>query len=341
MELSAKKIASMVDGVVEGNDQTIADKLSKIENGEKNSISFLGNPKYNNYLYSSKSSIVLIQNEFELEKPVVPTLIRVKDPNESFSILLEHFSRKKTNLYGISENSVIKDNVNYGDDLYFGDYSICNSYSTIGKNVKIYSQVYIGESVVIGNNVVIHPGVKIYDRSIIGNNCIIHSGSVIGSDGFGFNLDSTGKQKKVFHNGNVILEDNVEIGANCTIDKATLGSTILKNGVKLDNLIQIAHNVEIGENTVIAACSGIAGSTTVGKNCMIGGQVGISGHLKIGDRVMIQAKSGVLKNIKSDTSIMGYPAINYMDYNKSYVHFKNLPKKMKSIDILIKKNKDA
>ena len=178
---------------------------------------------------------------------------------------------------------------------------------------------------------------RIYNNSVIGNNCIIHSGTVIGSDGFGFNLDKNGNQSKVVHNGNVIIEDNVEIGANCTIDKATLGSTLVKNGVKIDNLVQVAHNVEIGENTVIAACVGIAGSSSIGKNCMIGGQAGISGHIKIGDRVMVQAQSGVMRSIPSDTTVMGMPAINYLDYNKSYVHFKNLPKIMNKLNDLFKK----
>ncbi len=341
MKLNANKIAEMLGGVVEGNDKISINKLSKIENGDKQSLSFLGNPKYNNFLYTTNSSIILINKDFELEKPIKSTLIRVEDPNESFSQLLDHFNNKKTKLSGISKNSILSNNAKFSDDLYFGDFSICEKDSKIGKNAKIHSQVYIGENVSIGDNVIIYPGVKIYADTIIGNNCILHAGCIIGSDGFGFNLDKNGNQKKVIHNGNVILEDNVEIGANCTLDRATLGSTILRKGAKLDNLVQVAHNVEIGESTVIAACVGIAGSTTIGKNCMIGGQAGISGHLTIGDRVMIQAKSGVFRNIKSDTSVMGIPAIKYLDYNKSYVHFKNLPSIMKSLNNLFKKSKDA
>ena len=341
MNLSAEKIADMLDGSIEGDKTASINKLSKIENGDKNSLSFLGNPKYNNFLYESNSSIILVKRDFILEEPIQPTLIRVDDPNKSFSVLLDFFSKKKSNLTGISDNSVISSCVKYHSDLFFGNFSVCCKGSVIGKNVKIHSQVFIGENVTIGDNSVINPGVKIYDNSIIGSNCIIHSGTVIGSDGFGFNIDNEGNQKKVSHNGNVIIEDNVEIGANCTIDRATLGSTILRKGVKIDNLIQIAHNVEIGENTVIAGCTGIAGSTTVGKNCMIGGQVGIAGHLKIGDRVKIQAKSGILKNIESDSSVMGYPALNYRDYNRSYVHFKNFPNIMKSINSLLKTKKDA
>ena len=341
MNLSAEKIADMLDGSIEGDKTASINKLSKIENGDKNSLSFLGNPKYNNFLYESNSSIILVKRDFILEEPIQPTLIRVDDPNKSFSVLLDFFSKKKSNLKGISDNSVISSCVKYHSDLFFGNFSVCCKGSVIGKNVKIHSQVFIGENVTIGDNSVINPGVKIYDNSIIGSNCIIHSGTVIGSDGFGFNIDNEGNQKKVSHNGNVIIEDNVEIGANCTLDRATLGSTILRKGVKIDNLIQIAHNVEIGENTVIAGCTGIAGSTTVGKNCMIGGQVGIAGHLKIGDRVKIQAKSGILKNIESDSSVMGYPALNYRDYNRSYVHFKNFPNIMKSINSLLKTKKDA
>ena len=341
MNLSAQKIANMLGGTVEGDKSVYVSKLAKIENGDTRSLSFLGNPKYNKFIYQSNSSIILVRRDFILENPIKSTLIRVDDPNKSFSVLLDFFSEKKSNKSGLSKNSIISKNVKYCNDLHLGDFSVCKENVIIGKNVQILSQVFIGEDVVIGNNVLIHPGVKIYDNSEIGNNCIIHSGSVIGSDGFGFNIDNDGNQKKVSHNGNVIIEDNVEIGSNCTIDRATLGSTILRKGVKIDNLIQIAHNVEIGENTVIAACTGIAGSTIIGNNCMIGGQVGISGHLKIGDRVKIQAKSGILKNIDSDTSVMGYPAFNYRDYNRSYVHFKNFPSIMKMINVLLNSKKDA
>ena len=339
MKLVAHKIAEMLNGVIEGNDQIYIDKLSKIENGKKSSLSFLGNPKYNKYLYSSKSSIIIVDKKLKLDKAVSATLIRVDNPNESFSVLLNHFNTNKKKLIGIDINSIIEDNVKYEKDLYFAAFSICKAQSKIGKNVKIHSQVYIGENVTIGKNTIIYPGVKIYDNTFIGNDCVIHSGTVIGSDGFGFNLDDKGNQIKVIHNGNVIIEDYVEIGSNCSIDRATLGSTIIKKGVKLDNLIQIAHNVVIGENTVIAALVGIAGSTKIGKNCMIGGQAGFAGHLTIGDRVMVQGKSGVLKNIKSDSSVMGTPAIDHLNYNKSYVHFKNFPSIIKSFEKIFKNNK--
>ena len=336
MKFKAYQVADLVNGNVEGNDQISINCLSKIENGQKGSLSFLGNPKYNKYLYSTDSSIIIIKDDFVLEKPVLKTLIRVKDPNESFSKLLSIFSENKVERNGIHKMSSINDTVKYHDDVYFGAFSVCEKNSIIGKNVKIHSQVFIGENVKIGDNTIIHPGVKIYSNSVLGNNCIIHSGTVIGSDGFGFNITDDGKQKKVYHNGNVEIGDNVEIGSNTSIDKATLGSTKISSGVKIDNLVQIAHNVTIGSNTVIAALVGIAGSTSIGCNCMIGGQVGISGHLKIGDRVMIQAKSGVLRSFGSDISLMGYPAFKYRDYNKSYVHFKNLPKIVDKLDNIIK-----
>ena len=338
MKLKAQEVADLVGGVVDGDKESTITKLSKIESGDNKSLSFLGNPKYNEYIYKSEASIVIVNKDLELKKPVKPTLIRVEDPNIAFSLLLDHFNNQNISKKGIDPNSSMHKSVNYGENLFFGNFSVAEAGVTIGDNVKIQSQVYIGENVKIGNNCIIYPGVKIYRNTAIGNNCIIHSGTVIGSDGFGFNFDSKGNTLKVVHNGNVIIEDDVEIGSNCTIDRATLGSTTIKSGAKLDNLVQIAHNVVIGRNTCLAAQVGVAGSTIIGDNCLIGGQAGIAGHLKIGDRVQMQAKSGVLKNIKSDSVIMGYPAINYMDYNKSYVHFKNLPSVMKFIHKLMKKN---
>ena len=337
MKLKAYQVAEIVSGSVEGNDQVLIDSLAKIENGKEGSLSFLGNPKYNKFLSSSKSSIVLVQNDYTIDESLSKTLIRVKDPNEAFSKLLDLFGNENSKRIGVDETSSVDSTVLIGNNVHIGTFSICEKDSIIGEDSKIFSQVFVGENVSVGKNTIIYPGVKIYNNSVIGNNCIIHSGTVIGSDGFGFNLDKKGNQLKVVHNGNVIIEDNVEIGANCTIDKATLGSTIIKKGVKIDNLVQVAHNVEIGESTVIAACVGIAGSTSIGKNCMIGGQAGISGHLKIGDRVMVQAQSGVMKSIPSDTTIMGMPAFNYIDYNKSYVHFKNLPKIMSKLNDFFKK----
>ena len=337
MKLKAYQVAEIVSGDVEGNDQVLINSLAKIENGKEGSISFLGNSKYNKFLSSSESSVIIVKNDLVLDQPLTKTLIRVNDPNEAFSKLLDLFGNQSLSRTGIDKSSSIDLSVLIGKNVYIGTFSVCEKDSVIGDGSKIYSQVFLGENVSIGKNTIIYPGVRIYNNSVIGNNCIIHSGTVIGSDGFGFNLDKNGNQFKVVHNGNVIIEDNVEIGANCTIDKATLGSTVKKNGVKIDNLVQVAHNVEIGENTVIAACVGIAGSSSIGKNCMIGGQAGISGHIKIGDRVMVQAQSGVMRSIPSDTTVMGMPAINYIDYNKSYVHFKNLPKIMNKLNDLFKK----
>lgn len=340
MDLKAHEVAELINGVVEGDNNSTINKLSKIENGDNNSLSFLGNPKYNEYLYKSTASIVIVNKSLELKEPVKPTLIRVEDANLAFSTLLEHFNNQQVSKQGIDNESSISSNVKIGKNIYFGKYSIAENNVLIGNNVKIHSHVHISENVEIGDNCVVYPGVKLYRNTVIGKNCIIHSGTVIGSDGFGFNKDDKGNNLKVMHNGNVVIEDNVEIGSNCSIDRATLGSTILKSGVKIDNLVQIAHNVVIGNNTCIAAQVGIAGSTIIGDDCLIGGQVGISGHLKIGNRVQMQAKSGVLKNIEDDSVIMGYPAFNYRDYNKSYVHFKNFPKIMNFINRLMKKENE-
>ena len=340
MDLKAQEVAELINGVVEGDNNSTINKLSKIENGDNNSLSFLGNPKYNEYLYKSTASIVIVNKSLELREPVKPTLIRVEDANLAFSTLLEHFNNQQVSKQGIDNESSISSNVKVGKNIYFGKYSIAENNVLIGNNVKIHSHVHISENVEIGDNCVVYPGVKLYRNTVIGKNCIIHSGTVIGSDGFGFNKDDKGNNLKVIHNGNVVIEDNVEIGSNCSIDRATLGSTILKSGVKVDNLVQIAHNVVVGNNTCIAAQVGIAGSTIIGDDCLIGGQVGISGHLKIGDRVQMQAKSGVLKNIEDDSVIMGYPAFNYRDYNKSYVHFKNFPKIMNFINRLMKKENE-
>ena len=340
MDLKAQEVAELINGVVEGDNNSTINKLSKIENGDNNSLSFLGNPKYNDYLYKSTASIVIVNKSLELKEPVKPTLIRVEDANLAFSTLLEHFNNQQVSKQGIDNESSISSNVKVGKNIYFGKYSIAENNVLIGNNVKIHSHVHISENVEIGDNCVVYPGVKLYRNTVIGKNCIIHSGTVIGSDGFGFNKDDKGNNLKVIHNGNVVIEDNVEIGSNCSIDRATLGSTILKSGVKIDNLVQIAHNVVVGNNTCIAAQVGIAGSTIIGDDCLIGGQVGISGHLKIGDRVQMQAKSGVLKNIEDDSVIMGYPAFNYRDYNKSYVHFKNFPKIMNFINRLMKKENE-
>lgn len=337
MKFTAAQIAEILEGTVEGNPEVEVSELAKIEEGSEGSLTFLSNPKYTSFLYTTNASITIINNDFEIDQPVNTTLIKVKDAYKAFSTLLEYYNQIKLNKSGIENPSFISETAKYGDGLYFGSFSYMGENVVIGENVKIYPNVYIGDNVRIGNNVTIFAGVKIYSESLIGNNCTIHSGAVIGADGFGFSPGDTGEYSKVPQIGNVIIEDNVDIGAVTTIDRATLGSTIIRQGVKLDNHIQIAHNVEIGENTAIAAQTGIAGSTKIGKNCLIGGQVGIAGHLSIGNRVKIQAQSGIGRDIKDDEMLQGSPAISYSNYNKSYIHFKNLPQTMNTLHQLEKK----
>lgn len=336
MNFTAKEIAKLLNGKVEGNTETTVIKLAKIEEGEPGSLSFLANPKYTQYLYTTKASIVIVSKDFKPEKKVDATLIKVDNAYSAFARLLELYNKIKLDKKGISSGAFISDSAKTGNDVYIGDFTYIGKNVEIGDNSKIYPHVYLGDNVKIGNNTTIFAGVKIYSDNFIGNNCVIHSGVIIGSDGFGFAPQEDNNYKKVAQIGNVIIEDNVEIGANTTIDRATLGSTIIRKGVKLDNLIQVAHNVEIGENTVIAAQTGISGSTTIGKNCMIAGQVGIIGHLNIGNNVKIAAQSGVSTNLKDDSIVFGSPAFEAGRYKKAYVHFRNLQKIVKRIDELEK-----
>ncbi|MBT8188747.1 MAG: UDP-3-O-(3-hydroxymyristoyl)glucosamine N-acyltransferase [Croceitalea sp.] len=337
MKFTATQIAGILEGEVEGNPQTAVHKLSKIEEGEQGSLTFLANPKYTSYIYSTKASITIVNRDFVPEQEISTTLIKVDDAYKSFSKLLEYYNQVKNNKVGIENPSFVSQTTEYGEGFYLGAFSYLGENVKIGKDVKIYPNVYIGDNVKIGDNCIIFAGAKIYSESIIGNDCVIHSGAIIGADGFGFTPNEKGEYSKVPQTGNVILEDRVDIGAGTTIDRATLGSTVLRKGVKLDNQIQIAHNVEIGEHTAIAAQTGVAGSTKIGKHCLIGGQVGIVGHITIGDRVKIQAQSGIGRNVKDDEVLQGSPALNYGDYNKSYVHFKNLPKIVSNISDLHKK----
>ncbi len=338
MVFTAGQIAGILEGEVHGNPDIAVHKLAKIEEGEEGSLTFLANPKYTPFIYKTKASVTIVNKSFTPEQRLDTTLIKVEDAYKSFSKLLEYYNQVKNNKTGIEEPVFKSDTATYGENLYLGAFSYLGSNVRLGHNVKVYPNVYIGDNVTIGDNVVVFAGAKIYSESIIGNNCVIHSGVIIGADGFGFTPNEMGEFAKVPQTGNVILEDNVDVGAGTTIDRATLGSTILRKGVKLDNQIQIAHNVEIGEHTVIAAQTGIAGSTKIGKHCMIGGQVGIVGHIIIGDYVRIQAQSGIGRNIKDREVLQGSPALNYADYNKSYVHFKNLPKLVGRIDNLEKKD---
>ena len=332
MNFTAGQIADQLNGTVVGNRDVDINTLSKIEEGKKGSLTFLANPKYTEFIYSTEASATIVSNDFEPTEKISTTLIKVKDPYSSFTTILELFNDDKSKRSGISDKSDIDKSSTISKSSYVGSYTTIGKNSIIGDNSVIDNQVFIGDNVKIGNNCKIYPGTKILNDTIIGNSCIIHSSCSIGSDGFGFAPNDDGTYKKIPQTGNVVVGNNVEIGSNSTIDRATIGSTIIKDGVKLDNQIQIAHNVEIGENTAIAAQSGIAGSTKIGKNCMIGGQVGIIGHLKIGDNVKIQAQAGVTSDVESNARITGTPAISYMNYNKSYIHFKNLPEIVKKID---------
>jgi UDP-3-O-[3-hydroxymyristoyl] glucosamine N-acyltransferase len=336
MKFTAAQIAGILEGEVVGNPNAEVYKLSKIEEGTEGSLTFLANPKYTNFIYSTQATIAIVNASFEPEQQITTTLIKVEDAYKSFSKLLEYYNQIKLMKSGIEQPSVISEGVTYGADLYLGSFCYVGTNVSIGNNVKIYPNSFIGDNVTIGDNCVFFAGVRIYSESVIGNNCTIHSGTIIGPDGFGFAPQEDGSYKKVPQIGNVIIEDNVEIGACTTVDRATLGSTIIRKGVKLDNHIQVAHNVEIGENTVIAAHTAIAGSTKIGKNCMIGGQVGFAGHLTIGDRVKIQGQSGIGKNLSDDEVVQGSPAFNYGDFAKSFVHFKNLPKIVSDIEELKK-----
>lgn len=337
MKFTAAQIAEILEGKVEGNPDVEVSGLAKIEEGTKGTLTFLANPKYSPFIYSTNASICIVAEDFKPEQKINTTLIKVEDPYQSFSKLLEFYDQVKMNKLGIETPSFISDSANYGKDIYVGAFAYIGNNVTLGNHVKIYPNAYIGDNVRIGDHVVIFSGAKIYSETLIGNYCVVHSGAVVGSDGFGFAPVDGGDFLKIPQIGNVILEDYVDIGAGTTIDRATLGSTIIRKGVKLDNQIQIAHNVEIGEHTVIAAQTGVAGSTKIGKNCLIGGQVGIVGHITIGDRVKIQAQSGIGRNVKNDEVLQGSPALSYGDFNKSYVHFKNLPKSMEKLENIEKK----
>jgi len=337
MKFTAAQIAGILEGDIVGDPDVEVSKLSKIEEGTEGSLTFLANPKYTPYIYSTQASITIVNKTFEAENKITTTLIKVEDAYKSFSKLLEYYNQIKINKFGIEQPSFIAKNAVYGQNIYIGAFTYIGEYVTLGDNVKIFPGSYIGDNVTIGENTLIFAGAKIYSDCVIGSNCVINSCCVIGADGFGFAPNENGEYSKVPQTGNVIIEDFVDIGASTTIDRATLGSTIIRKGVKLDNQIQIAHNVEIGKNTVIAAQTGIAGSTKIGEKCQIGGQVGIIGHLTIGNNVKIQAQSGISRNIKDNEILQGSPAFGYGDFNKSYVYFKNFPKIVKDINEIEKK----
>lgn len=325
MEFKAINIADFLHGTVEGDENISVSNVSRIEEGKPGTLAFLANPKYEKFLYETEASIVLVNRDFVPERPVSCTLIRVDDPYQSIASLLEMYQQAKTQKSGIEQPSYIDSSASIGDGIYVGAFAYVGAKAIVGKQSKIYPQVFIGSNVKIGSNTTIYAGAKIYDDTVIGDNCIIHAGAVIGSDGFGFAPTEDGSYKKVPQVGNVIIEDDVEIGANTTIDCSTMGSTIIRKGAKLDNLIQVAHNCEVGENTVMAALTGIAGSTKVGKNCMFAGQVGIAGHITIGDGVKIGAMAGVSNSVKAGKTVLGAPAMDHDKALKTYVVYRRLP----------------
>jgi len=337
MEFTAKAIAGFLNGTIKGDPNVKVSTVAKIEEGKPGALSFLSNLKYSKYLYTTQSSIVLINKDFVVDKPVSATLILVDNAYESFARLLNLINSAQGKA-GIHKQSVIDPSAKLGNNVFIGPFVHIAENVTVGDNVQIHSHVVVEKGTTIGDGSIIYHGVKIMSDSVIGKGCIIQPGAVIGSDGFGFAPQADGTYQKIPQMGNVIIEDNVEIGANTTIDRATMGSTIIRKGVKLDNLIQIAHNVEIGENTVIAAQSGIAGSTKVGRSCMFGGQVGISGHLTIADEVKLSAQTGVPNSIKTPGEIMiGTPAMNSRKFARSFVIFKNLPDLKDMVDSLKRK----
>jgi len=334
MKFSASQIAQLLEGEVVGDNNIEVSGLSKIDDGKKGTLSFLANPAYKEFIYSTEASLVIVSKDFEPEQalPEALTLIKVEDAYSSFAKLLELYNELKYDRKGISKDALVAETAEIGKDVYIGSGAVIDAGAILEDGAKIFPQSFIGQNARIGKNTLVHPAARVLADCEVGAECVIHSGVIIGGDGFGFAPNSENNYQKVAQIGNVIIEDHVEVGANSTIDRATLGHTIIRKGAKIDNLIQIAHNVEIGENTVIAAQTGIAGSTKIGKNCMIGGQVGIIGHLTIADRVKIAAQSGIGHSIKEEGKIVqGSPALDIGDYKRAYVGFKNLPNLMKEI----------
>ena len=330
-------IARILNGTVEGDPETKLNTVARIEEGHPGALSFLSNPKYEPYLYSTAASAVLVKNDFTPAKGVTATLIRVDDPYQALARLLAFYEQARPAKKGVHPSAVIDEKANIGADVFIGACAVISENAVIGDGCSLHPQVFIGENVKIGKNCTLHPGVKVYRDCVIGNDCILHAGAVIGADGFGFAPVSEANFMKIPQIGNVIIEDNVEIGSNTCIDRATMGSTLIRKGVKLDNLIQVGHNVEIGENTVIAAQSGLAGSTKVGRNCMFGGQVGLAGHLSIADGCKIGAQSGIMSTVSEENSILlGYPATDSKQFLKSVVYIRKLPELSSRLDALAK-----
>lgn len=342
MEFSAEQIAGIIQGEIVGNSAVIVNGLAKIEEGSEGKLSFLANPKYEEYIYTTGSSICIVNDTFVPSKdlPDTLTLIKVENAYACFAKLLEFYDQMKRKQPKIEANSYISESATIGKDIYLGANAYISDGAVIGDNVVIYPNSFIGDNVKIGNNTVIYPNVSIYADCQIGNNCVIHAGAVIGADGFGFSPDENGVFSKVPQIGIVIIEDNVDVGANTTIDRATMGATIIRKGAKIDNLCQVAHNVEIGENSAMAAQVGIAGSAKIGKRVLVGGQAGISGHITIADGTMIVAQSGIPNSVKKPETLMGAPGIPIEDFKKSYFGFRKLPFILNKIQELEQKIKE-
>ncbi|MFT3886479.1 MAG: UDP-3-O-(3-hydroxymyristoyl)glucosamine N-acyltransferase [Flavobacteriales bacterium] len=338
MQFSAGQIAEFLGGEVDGDTQVLVHDVAKIEEGRLGTLTFLANPRYTEHLYTTAASVAIVDAAFQPTRPLAKrlTLIRVQDPRAAFAKLLEMHAAHQYEKVGYEQPSYISPKAVIGKDVYIGAFSYIGDGAVIEDGVKIFPNCSVGDGARIGEGTRLHAGVKVYARCTIGARCMLHSGVVIGADGFGYNMNAAGEHEKMAQIGNVVIEDDVEIGANTTIDRATLGSTIIRRGVKLDNLIQIGHNVEIGEHTVVVSQTGIAGSSRVGRNCLIGGQVGIAGHLVVGDRVRIAAQSGIGNNIPDDMTVQGSPAFNIGEYKRSYVLFRNLPELKKQIGALEK-----
>ena len=338
MEFTAQQIADFLGGEIQGDPSIKVSDFSKIEEGRPGTLSFLSNPKYSQYIYDSQASVILVNKDFQPEREIQSTLIRVDDAYQSLAKLLSMVDQAKPKKTGISSLAYISSSAVIGENAYIAPFVYIGDNVTIGKNVSLHPHSCVEDGAKIGENVILFSGVKVYYNCVIGNNCTLHSGSVIGSDGFGFAPTEDGSYKKIPQMGNVVLEDNIEIGANSVVDRATLGSTIIRQGVKIDNLVQIAHNVEVGNNTVIAAQTGISGSTKLGKQCILAGQVGIAGHLHIADGTIFGAQSGVPNSVKKpNQTLQGYPAVPVMTFHRASVVYKNLPEMQKTVYALEKK----
>ena len=339
MQLTAAQIAVLVNGKVDGNVDIAVTSFGKIEEAQQGQLAFLANPKYNDFLYTTKASIIIVNNTQEIKQPITATLIKVPDAYSAFATLLDKYQQIQQQLTGIQQPVYIDATAKIGDNVFIGAFAYIGKNVVVGDGTKIYPSTFIGDNVTIAQHTILHPGVKIYHDCIIGSKVTIHAGSVIGADGFGFAPQADGSFKKVPQIGNVLIEDNVEIGSNTCIDRATIGSTIIKSGAKLDNLLQIAHNVEVGNNTVIAAQTGVSGSTKIGNNVMIGGQAGLGGHLIIGNGAKINAQTGVGKAVKPGTSVTGTPFDEFSKYMRNQAFVRSLPqmeKRLKELEALVK-----